>query len=665
MAQTVETSEVFSRDADGKLTPHGQAERWTMEFAAARQAVQKWHKRAEKIIDRYLDERDRDSQGESRLNLFTANVDSQHSMLYGKVPSVDVARLFEDQNDDVARVASEMWERLLKPKGTNDTYCTALAYVLEDRLLPGLGFATVRYEVETEPATEELTGEAIEDEAGEPVERKTFENVEVDYHFWKDVLWSPSRTFEEWRWGAWKAQMTRADLIKRFGEDVGNEVPMSSKTGRKGDADAARNDPWSRADVWEIWSKEDRKVYWYVEGFSRILDERDDPYGLEGFFPFPKPMIARPTTRNFIPQPDFVIAQDLYNEIDKLTTRINLLEDAVRIAGAYDKSAPEVAKLLSEAGFNKLYPAENWAALAEKGGFKGVIDWFPLEQVVAAIAVLTEKRAEKIQLLQQVTGWADIMRGQSNPNETLGAQKLKAGYGSIRIERYKAEFARFATDLQRIRAEIIAKHFDAKTIIERSNVLNTPDADKAEQAAALIKSGANAFRIEVKPENINLTDYAQLKSERAEVITALGGLVSAFAPLVQNNPQAQDLLLAMGQWVLAGVKGGDSLEAEFDNFRSKVQQAAQQAAAQPPPPDPKVEATKIKAQAEMGKAQASMAQTKMDMQVKVAEHGMKMQEMQADTVKRQVDARTEVEKARAMPQQPMPMRPDGMPMGGM
>lgn len=650
MASPVESAEIFTRGPDGKLTPAGQAERWVMEFSAAREKLKKWHAQGEKIIDRFLDERASADSGESRLNLFTANVESQHSMLFGKVPSADVSRHFEDSADDVARVASEMMERLLTPLSDADSYVTALGYCLEDRLLPGFGFATARYEVETEPASDEA-GEPVTDEAGEPVEQKAFENVETDYHFWKSVLWSPARTFEEWRWGAWCAPMTRADLVKRFGE-IGQQVPMNAKTGKKGAQDAAQADPWARADVWEIWSKEDRAVYWYVEGFNRILDEKPDPLGLEGFFPFPRPMIARPTTRAFVPRPDFVIAQDLYNEIDTLSTRINLLEKAVRVAGAYDKTAPEVAKLLTDSGFNKLYPAENWGLLAEKGGFKGVVDWFPLEQVTAAIGILTEKRVEKIALLQQVTGWSDIMRGQSNANETLGAQKLKASYGSVRIQRFQAEFSRFASDLQRIRAEIISKHFDVETIIQRSNVLNTPDAKFAQQAAQLIKERGNGFRIEVKPDNINLTDFAQLKQERTEVITALGGLMAALTPLIQaGGAPAADFALAAGQWLLAGVKGGDSLEPDFDALRTKIQQAAQQAAMQPPQPDPKVEAQKVKAQVEIQKAG-------MDMKAATMQHGMKMQEMQADTVKKQIDAQTEVAKAQAMPMQP------GMPMEG-
>jgi len=648
LAQTIESTESFAKDQDGNLTPAGQASRWTLEFATARERLKKWHAQGEKIYDRYLDERDSNNADESRLNLFTANVETQHAMLYGKIPGADVARNFEDAEDDVARVAAEMLERLLEPSGGNDPYCTALGYALEDRLLPGFGFACARYEVETEQATDEA-GEPLHDEAGEPVETKKRESVEVDYHYWKSVLWSPCRTHEEARWYAWSAPLTREAGVARFG-DIFKQVPMNSKTGKRAGSDAAQADPWSRCDVWEIWCKEDRTVYWYVEGFDRVLDQKEDPLGLDGFFPFPKPMVARATTRSFVPRPDFVLAQDLYNEIDTLSTRISLLEKAIRVAGLYNKANPEVARLLSESGFNKMYAMEEWSLFVEKGGMDGQVSWFPLDQVTKAIAVLTEKRVEKIGLLQQVTGWSDIMRGQSAASETLGAQQLKAQYGSVRLQKFQGEFARFASDLQSIRKEIICKHFSPETIIERSNVMRTADAPMAQQAAQLIKDQAQAFRVEVKPDSINFTDTAAMKSERIEVITSLGGLMQAMAPLVaQAGAPAAEFALAAASWLMAGVKGGDGLEAEFDKFRQKVEQAAQQAAQQPkgpPPPDPKTVAAQAQAQATVLKAKVDGQKSQMDLQASTAEHGMRMKEIQAETAQTMVEAQAEALKGR-------------------
>ena len=62
------------------------------------------------------------------------------------------------------------------------------------------------------------------------------------------------------------------------------------------------------------------------------------------------------------------------------------------------------------------------------------------------------------------------MRGQATSGATATEQALKAKFASTRVQEFQNEFARFASDAQKIRAEIISKHFDPQTIMERSNV---------------------------------------------------------------------------------------------------------------------------------------------------------------------------------------------------
>jgi hypothetical protein len=79
--------------------------------------------------------------GDTRLNLFTANTQTLRSLLYGKTPQVDVARRFADSEDDEARVASEMMERILNTdlEKDSDTAAEAFRQALDDRLLAGNG----------------------------------------------------------------------------------------------------------------------------------------------------------------------------------------------------------------------------------------------------------------------------------------------------------------------------------------------------------------------------------------------------------------------------------------------------------------------------------------------------------------------------------------------
>ena len=196
-------------------TPEGLAARYSIELAAAKESVKKWWKRGDKINKRYLDDRQSTSgenQGDTRLNLFTANTNTLLALLYGKTPKINVGRRFADSHDDQARVASEMLERLLNSdlERSDDATVDALKNALQDRLLPGLGNVRLRYEatLEQQPDTPAILDPATGAELAPAVpgqEIKTGEDVKTDYVFWKDQLWSPCKTFDELRWWAFAA----------------------------------------------------------------------------------------------------------------------------------------------------------------------------------------------------------------------------------------------------------------------------------------------------------------------------------------------------------------------------------------------------------------------------------------------------------------------------
>jgi hypothetical protein len=588
-------------------TPAQEAERWQMEFAAARKELEKWHEKGDAIVKRFKDDRG-DTDTDVRWNLFTSNVQTQRCMLFGKTPRVDVARKFGDANDDTARVAAEMAERLLNTdiQRDSDTFAFALECALSDRMLPGLGNARVRYVASFEQVAgkeavlDEATGEILA-EAVEETERKASEDVEVDYIPWKDQLWSAgARTETERRWWAHKSQLSRKELVRRFG-NVGRRVPLNSKANAAKLDGPGKEEHWGRADVWEIWSKEERKVFWFVEGFGETLDRRPDPLGLDGFWPFPRPMTANLATDSLVPVPDWHLARDLYTEIDHVSTRVQLLMESLRVAGAYDKSAGSQLEGLVNGRENRLIPVDNWAMFAEKGGLRGVVDWFPIEQVAGTVTQLRDYRSELVATLYQVTGMSDVFRGQQVENGTPGEAAVKARFASVRMQALQDEFARFASDLQRLKFEIIAKHFDAQTILERSNVQYTPDAQLAGAAVELIKSRYAHYRVEVKPENVNLTDFASMKQERVEFMTALATFFQAATPIGQLMPGALPFLLELLKWTMSGLKGANTAEGILDRAIASAQQLPPGGPQQAQGPDPKLLAQQLKSQGELAK----------------------------------------------------------------
>ena len=602
-------------------TPTGWYQRWQSELSASEKMLKRWHKRGNKTIEVFTDKRGAGESEYFKLNLFNSTVSVMRSLLFGKTPKVDVTRRYADPDDDVARVAAEILYRLLN----NDTeesgrdFATALRCSLDDRLLPGFGLARVRYELETTEreidATFGVDGEELTPAFTD--EQILSEEVAIDYVHWRDVRWGWARNWSDLPWLAFRSYLSKDEARRRFGDKAADNLDYKVRhAANKRDSTLANvADNWQKAEIWEIWNKSDRTVYWVSLGHDRLLDKKDDPFGLQGFWPCPKAMIANLTTTLMLPVPDYYIAQDLYREVDQLQTRIATLTEAVKAVGVYDSSCEGVQRMFKEGVENDLIPVENWSQFAEKGGIKGTVDWMPIQDVVNALDKLTARRDDAIALLYQVTGLSDMMRGAATSQGRVSAteQSLKARFGSIRIQALQDEFARFASDLAALKAEVICKHFDPQTIIEQSNMTHSFDRQLLGPAIELLKSSrAASWRIAIKPENVAMTDYAQLQSERSEYINALAMFMQSASPLVQYEPAAAPVLTELLKWGLAGFKGSSEVEGIIDKAIEQMQKKGQQPEQKEPSPE------EIKArmkQAEIGaKHQAKMAEIAADSQ---------------------------------------------------
>lgn len=632
MSGTVESQKEFSD------SPEGWSQRWQMELQAARKALADFYKVGEEADAALRDEKK--DNGGKRLCLYASGLQTIGAMLYGRMPQASVGRKFADADDDDARVASEMLERLLNCdiERADDTFAEATRNAMMDWRGPGLGVERHRYDKGEPEMTEEQP--AIVDPSGlelspavPAIEKRPNEKAETDYVHWRNFLWAQCNVWHETPWVAFKSQLSREKLVERFGEEVGNAVPLNAKRRGEDGKDVDKSHPWDRADVWEFWHKDSKKVFWVVEGYHQTLDIKDDPLGLEGFFPCQRPMMANLTTSKLIPVSDYKFAQDLYRSVDTLTDRIDVLARAVRLAGVYDKGSGSVVEKLVQGGENKLYPVDNWAMFAEKGGLQGAVSYLPLQEIVATLTTLRDVRREDIDLIYQVTGQSDLIRGQQTANGTPGEAKVKAKFGSVRLQAMQDELARFASDGQRIRAEIISRHFDPDTILKRSNIELTPDRQFAQKAVELIKSRLADYRVEIKPEAINLTDFAARKEESMEVLGAIGAYFNVIGPLAQQMPAAMPFFLKMLQVSVARLKGGSAYESLIDQAIAAAEQAAQQPQQQQE--DPKMAVERVKLQGLQMKQQSDMAREQLKGQIDLT----KIQaEVEADASREQTQA---------------------------
>ena len=629
-------------------TPKGWHQFWQKEFDAANKRLRQFRKQGNAVNGRFLDERSSSdisiSGIPSRLNLFHKNVKTLCNMLYGQTPRADVSREHQDPDDDIARVASYLIQRLIEAdyEPSGEDVSTVLKAVLQDRLIPGLGVARVRYEVETAPQNT-INPETLEIEA---VEQVVSEDAPIDYVHWQDVMWGWGRTWDEIPWWGFRSWLTKTEARKRFGAKIADnldyENQLPSGSGENDHAiDTDQKDNVQKAEIWEFWQKNDRRVYWWSYGADLILDVKDDPLELRGFWPIPRPLTANVTTTLFMPKADFVICQDLYNEIDELQSRISTITRAIKVVGVYDQNAGgSVGRMLKEGVENDLIPVENWAMFAEKGGLSGSIDWFPVQEVVGTLQTLVQIQENKISQLNEITGMSEIMRGGAGGQYTAAASnQMAAKMGSIDVQAMQDEFARFASDIEALKAEVIAKHFEPQTILRQSNAQFVPEADKQliMPAVELIKSPDSVWRITIRPESIAMIDYAQLKSERTEFLTAMATYIQSATSAVQAVPGSLPILLEMMKWGMAGFKGSDYLEGTMDQAIDMAKKAPPEGKDDGKAQDSqiKLQIEQMKMQAQQQKAQAEMQKMQMkakfDMQLMQQKLQLEVQKIQADS----------------------------------
>ena len=431
-----------------------------------------------------------------------------------------------------------------------------------------------------------------------------------------------ARTWEEvtavWR----KVYMDRPALVERFGEDLGYAIPLDTKPDTTKTYNEKMGEGASEACIYEIWDKTSGDVIWLSKSLGKILDTKADPLQLENFWPCPKPLFATLTTDTMIPVPDFVFYQDQAKQLDTLADRIDGFINALKVRGVYDASEPSLARLFSEGENNTLIPVKNWAAFAEKQGMNGAIDLVDIAPIAQALQMSYQAMEQVKGQIYEIMGIADIQRGQTDPNETLGAQIIKSNNASGRLKTLQHDVVNFATSLLQIKAQIICQHFTDETILKISgaNQLSPQDQQLIPQALQLLKNEpAKNFRIEVTTDSMIYQDEQQEKADRMQFLQAIGGFVQQALPIAGQIPEMTPMLMEMLKFAVTAFKAGKGLEGIIDETADKFREQAKAMEGQPKPPPPEILKAQMDAQAKIQQMQmqAQLEQQKMANQLEL------------------------------------------------
>jgi hypothetical protein len=589
----------------------------------------KWQARTKKIVKRYRD----DSRGQggneaARFNILWSNVQTLTPAVYAKLPKADIARRFGD-NDPVGRVASQLLERAIDFEIEHyPDFRSTMKYDVEDRFLGGRGTAWVRYEPHVAPIGIEDDGvsitSAIEQGEGAPpnLEQIEYECAPVDYIHWRDFGHSQARTWEEvtcvWRW----VYMNREALAERFGDEMARKIPLDQGPEPLNAYNEAKR-TYNRAKICELWDKETQKVYWFCKGMPQMIDVRDDPLGIEGFFPCPKPLYATTTSDTLVPVPDFLLYQDQAMELDILSDRIDGLVKALRVRGVYDSSQPALQRLMTEGDNNALIPVDKWMAFSEKGGLKGSIDLLPLDTLANALIQCYRAREDIKSQIYEITGISDIIRGTSFASETATAQQIKGQYAGLRLRSMQEDVALFASELIRLKAQVMCMHYQPQTILAYAAAQQMTPADQQliPQALELLKDKPlRNFRVDIAADSLVMLDENQNKQDRMQFLQAFGGFLAQALPVGQASPQMVPMMMELLRFGMQAFKAARPIEGQIDATLQQLQQAAMQQ--QNPEQQGKQAEMQQKGQLEQSKMQMESALTQAKMQ-----HEMQMEQM--------------------------------------
>jgi len=637
-----------------------QVRRWSVELSLARKRMKPWRDKAKKLWDIYHGTSV--SRKKNSYNALFIVTDILDPLLYNTLPTPDTRRRFA-QNDPLGKAVSEAINRALTFNAETTDFDTEIKADVLDMLLVGRSVSRVRYvpdlvqvgDTQETGIEDEETDLAHEAQEGEQNEELAWETAPIEHVKWDKYLCGPGRSFKEIPWWAFEHDLTRDELVKRFGEQIGNAIELS---GGPPDADMQRITDedtaqlFKTAKVWEIWDKDTRTVIWLCETYLfSPLKVESDPLSLSSFFPIPRPLYAIKDSDTFEPTPLYDQYKEQAEELDRISTRINKLHAALKARAIYDPSLGDQVAELFRGEDNDLIPADkSIKQLYEAGGIDKAIWFAPIDQIIKVVQSLFEQREQCKQVIYELTGIADIMRGSTDAQETKGAQDLKVAFGKTRVSPRQREVQRYIRDLFVLQAEVICERFSIDTLKQMTQLQLPTDAQvmpiryqQMQMAITAKMQGQNVpplppkpttwedvkkamendaqrtFRVDIETDSTIAAAQQEDIQDMAAAFSAVTNVVKELWPMVQSQvlpfPAAKEMLLATARKFRMG---------------SQLEDAIDQMQAPQPQPDPK-------AQAEQAKAQIPLRVEQMRQQGKMAEI---QASVQAEREKAQIQAQT-------------------------
>jgi hypothetical protein len=524
------------------------------------------------------------------------------------------------------------------------------------------------------------------------VERKVDEKAVLEVVQYNDYFCSDARTEAEVEWRARRAFLDRERAENMFGADVAKTLSYTSYPEVIKKAISRKDDKYEgKAEVFEIWCETTNKVYWLSKDAEKpIIETSAPPIKFEKFYPC-SVITQSDDPDSVIPVSDYTHVRDQVLEVERLTTRIHAVTQAIRTNSVYDSTlGDQIEQLLT--GDLKLIPVTNWPSYKMRGGLASGVESFNIAPYIEALQVLQTARQTALGQLYETLKVSDLLRGTSEQYKSATANRLENAWSSMGLIVRQNMFAKFVSDAVSNLAAIIAEQFDEETILDIGNVsevvaplikepapppppapeqmpeegmppqemqppapppppMPSPEEQIQQFAQAIISilrdNKQRSYRIQVSTDSMVAVNESQQQQEGMQLIQTTGAFFDQMRGLVEQYPPLMQFSMSLFQNMIKRFKGGKELDAVFtQGFEAlgEIIKAKEEAAKQPPPPDPVMQEVQGRLQIAQIEAEARMASTQMEMQDKSVKNQIAMQEQQVKMQRDQLEAQLAVQK---------------------
>ena len=445
--------------------------------------------------------------------------------------------------------------------------------------------------------------------------------------------------------------------------------------------DIARQDDRyeGKAELYEIWDRPSRKVYWIQKSGDKTLIETSEPQiRFEKFFPC---SVIRQSADpdSVIPVSDYSHVKDQILEVERLTTRIHAVTQAIRTNSLYDATLGNQVEMLMT-GDLKLIPVTNWPSYKQRGGLANGIESMNIEPYMNALNILQGARQNALQQLYETLKVSDLLRGTSEQYKSATANRLENQWSSMGLIVRQNMFAKFVSDAISNLTTIIAEVFEPETIFDVADAdalieptlppppppppapepmqppmpgdetgmmppmpemappmpppydpLEEIDRVKGQILEILRDDKKRSYRIQIATDSMMAIDQQQQQQEATMLIQTAGAFFDQMRGLIDQYPPLIDFSISLFQNMIKRYKGGKEIDGLFTKALTQIgeiSKAKEEAAKQPPPPDPVMQEVQGRLQIAQIESQARLQAAQMEMQDKSTKNQLSYQDQQ-------------------------------------